>query len=72
MAAITHLTIPAPEEGQELQWTLQSGQQLQGNFYYRNLPVSYALIEIWSDDKIIASSLTNESGSFDLRLQLED
>ena len=67
IAAITHLSIPAPEEDQELQWSLQSGNQIQGNFYYRNLPVVYALIEIWKDDNIIASSLTNESGGFEIR-----
>ncbi|MEC7985907.1 MAG: hypothetical protein VX278_12145 [Myxococcota bacterium] len=72
ITAITHLTIPPPEDDQELQWSLQSGIPVRGNFYYRNLPISYALLEIWSDDKIIASTLTNESGSFDLRLQLED
>ena len=70
--AVTHLSMLPPNNGDELQWSLQKGTKVSGNFYYRNMPVAHALIELWRGDTIVASYLLNEDGGFDTKLHLEE
>ena len=71
-AAITNFIIPAPEDDQEIQWSMQSGTLMNGNIAFENQAVGYALIEIWKDSQVIGSSLTDMDGNFNLRVQIDE
>jgi len=69
--AITKATLLNPQEGEEVQWTLQAGESIRGSFYHRNIPVSHALIELWEGEVLLSSRSLNEAGSFEIKLQVD-
>ena len=69
--AITQMNISEQTDGSELQWTLQKGQNISGSIFYKNIPVPYALVELWQQDTLLTTRFLNEAGAFEIKFQVD-